>query len=312
MEQRKLGHFELAVSVLALGTVSLGLQYGIAQSKDGLPPPDESDSIDLIHKALASGINFIDTARAYGTSEQVVGKALKDRPAVVATKAVCLDKDGKPLRGDALRRQVRESLETSLRLLNRESVELFMAHSAPLELLQDGEIVPLLRELRDEGLVETIGASTYGNEAALLAIEEGIDALQVGYSLFDQRMADKVFPKAQEHGVGMIVRSVYLKGAVTERAEDLPAHLQPLIEASRSYRQQVKEMELNPAEAALRFVLTRSDVTSALVGVRSVDELEQALSAAAAGPLTNDQWAALAAYRIDDPALVDPSTWGIP
>lgn len=310
MEQRAIGHTHLAVSVLALGTVSLGLQYGIA--KEGLPPPPEADGIALIHHALDHGINFLDTARAYGTSEQVVGRALAGREALIATKAGCLDKDGAPLRGDLLRRHVRESLETSLRLLNRRSVALFMAHSAPLALLQAGEIVPLLCQLRDEGLVRAVGASTYGDEAALLAMDQGVDALQIAYSLFDQRMADVVLPKAQAQGVGIIVRSVYLKGAVTERAEDLPSHLGALKAASREYRQAVAEMGLRPAEAALRFVLSRPDVSSVLVGVRTIAELDEALSAVAAGPLTTAQWAALAACRLDDPLLIDPTTWGIP
>ncbi len=121
-----------------------------------------------------------------------------------------------------------------------------------------------------------------------------------------------MFPRAQALGAGIVVRSVYLKGALTERGDHLPEHLAALRDLTRRFRAQAAEIGLSPVEAALRFVLSQPGIDSVLVGVQSPAELDQALSAAVQGALAPDAFEQLAALRSDDPALVDPSRWGIP
>lgn len=314
LHQRRLGHTDLIVSSLSLGTVSLGAAYGISPDHAGMPPPTFEESARLLHQALDQGINFIDTARAYGSSEAVIGRALKmrRREICIATKINALDAAGQPLRGDDLRRRAEESLLISLEQLQTDYVDLLMLHSAPPALLADGEALAALRAIQARGLARYIGASTYGAEAAQMAMAQGVDALQVAYNVLDQRMAAQVFPLAVQRGVGIIVRSVYLKGALTERAEDLPGHLEPLKQLSRQYRQVTASFDLPPADAALRFALSHPHISTVLVGVRTSAELTQAVQAAQQGPLSPETYDQFAALRCDDPALVDPTTWGIP
>jgi aryl-alcohol dehydrogenase-like predicted oxidoreductase len=126
-------------------------------------------------------------------------------------------------------------------------------------------------------------------------------------------LADDIFPLAQAQGVGLIIRSIFLKGALTDRAEDLPPHLESLKQRSRAFRQFVAGLTppLSPTQVALRFALARPEIATILVGVRTEPELDEALQAALAGPLPAEVMAHLEAMRWSDP-LLNPSGWGIP
>jgi len=125
MTYRTLGRTGLTVSALALGTVELGMDYGIA-APGHFTRPVETAAIDLVHAALDAGVTFIDTARAYGESEAVLGKALQGRrdQVVLATKVGLHRPDGSLPAGETLRAEMLTSLETSLRLLQTDRVDL--------------------------------------------------------------------------------------------------------------------------------------------------------------------------------------------
>lgn len=316
MNYRRLGRTELLLSEISLGTVELGLNYGIAPDGAGLAPPSAAEATRLLHQALDAGLNFIDTARAYGTSEEIIGQALspeRRNQLYLATKVACLGPGGQPLSGEALRQQMRQSIAISLRYLRTDWVDLLLLHDASVPALESGEAVAVLKEFQAEGLTRYIGASTYGLEAPRLAITQGVEALQVAYNVLDQTLADEIFPLAQAQGVGLIIRSIFLKGALTDRAEDLPPHLESLKQRSRAFRQFVAGLTppLPAAQAALRFALARPEIATILVGVRTGPELDEALQAATTGPLSPDVMAQLQAMRWSDP-LLNPGRWGIP
>lgn len=325
MEYRNLGNTDMKVSVLGLGTVALGMNYGITpiteegsqDKQSGMTPPTDTEAIRLVHYALDQGVNFIDTARAYGRSEEILGKALHDRRdrVILATKLGCYDANGQLLSGDALRQHMEDSIITSLRLLQTDYIDQLMLHSAPVDLLKNGEVIGILRDFQQRGLTRTIGASTYGTEAPKAAIAQGVDALQVAYNILDQRMADEIFPLAQSREIAVVVRSVFLKGALTSRADDLPASLNELKVKSETIKQ--FSTGLAPShtrvQAALRFVLSQANVSTALVGVTSITELNASLEVAHLGPFTADVLAQFEQLRWDDkPDMLNPGTWGIP
>jgi aryl-alcohol dehydrogenase-like predicted oxidoreductase len=278
--------------------------------------PTQAEATRLIQRAIDEGINFIDTARGYGNSEEVVGQALQGRRdrVVIATKMSGYGPGGAKLRGEALRQHMRTSLETSLKHLRTDQVDLLMLHSAPPELLRETDALEILRGFQQEGHTRYIGASTYGAVAPRLAMEAGVNALQIAFNILDQRLADDILPLAQEKGVGIVVRSVFLKGALTPRADDLPAHLSEL----RARSQAIKEFagSLTPpmsrVEAALRFVVARPNITSALVGVVTEQELEASLRAEAAPRLSPEAMARFEELRWDDEEMLNPGNWGIP
>ena len=248
---RTLGRTGLSVSPIALGTVELGMDYGIpVPGQYGRPSSSAAER--LVGAALDAGINFIDTAQAYGNSEAVLGRALRGRRkrVVLATKAT-VQADGKTLRGEALRRAMLSGLEHSLRSLNTDYVDIWQIHNVDADLLDQADLVAeVFSEARASGMILWRGGSFYGPDLPLAALElELFDAIQVTYSLFDQRLATRVFPTARRRGVGVMVRSVLLQGVLTERADYLPDWLEPLKARSRRFRQLVAEAGRNPRRA---------------------------------------------------------------
>jgi 1-deoxyxylulose-5-phosphate synthase len=314
LHYRTLGRTQLAVSALALGTVELGMDYGIAAPGD-FGRPAEAEAIRIAHAALDAGINLIDTARAYGESEAILGKALQGRRdrVVLATKVALHQPEGSLPTGDTLRTHMLSTLETSLRLLQTDYVDIWQLHLVDEAVLaQHNTIADAFAEARRAGKVRFTGGSFYGatTPAAALALDL-FDVMQVTYSVLDQRLADRVLPLAQAKDVGIIVRSVLLKGALTERADHLPDRLEPLRARSRHFRQLVTDSGLNlsPAQAALAFALAHPQIGAVLVGVRTLQELHDDLVAVTAQlpPALLDQ---LAALRLDDDDLLNPGAWG--
>lgn len=316
MEYRRLGRTNLYVSGLALGTVELGLDYGIAVPGE-FGRPAEAEAIRLVHSAVDSGINLIDTARAYGESEAVLGRALRGRrgEVVLATKVRTQRDDGTTPTGDELRRHMQVSLETSLRLLQTEYVDIWQVHNLDAALLAQSELLAeVFTEARRSGKARAIGGSAYGTEMPMAAIASDLfDMLQVTYSVLDQRLSDQVLPTAAARDIGIVVRSILLKGALTSRGDYLPDHLAALRERSRQFRSLVDGAGLgvSPVQVAVAFGLAHPQIHSVLVGVRSQPELREALGALAV-TLPAGLLAQLAALRLDDADLLNPGTWGIP
>jgi aryl-alcohol dehydrogenase-like predicted oxidoreductase len=316
MRFNRLGRSELTVSALALGTVELGLDYGIAAPGDFGRPPVEA-AIRLVHAAIDAGFTLIDTARAYGSSEEVLGQALAGRrgQVILATKIVTQAPGGVPRRGAELRRHMLDSLATSLAALRTDYVDLWQIHNVDQHVLDEAEaIASVFAEARAAGMVRSVGGSFYGPDLPLAALEYDLfDVMQITYSVLDQRVADRLLPAAARQDVGIMARSVLLKGALTERAEHLPDHLHSLRLRSRAYRELVAAAcpDATPAQAAIAFALTEPAIHTVLIGVRTEAELRANLAA-----LTVDLSAAtrsqLASLRLDNADLLNPGTWGIP
>src|SRR5260370_28094091 len=200
---------------MCLGTVGMGFDYGIGPDGQSRRP-EEQQSARLLHRALDLGINLIDTARAYGESEAIIGRALRERRREYVLCSKVLAHAGEP--AETLREKVTDSVNTSLRSLATDSIDIMMIHSAPAEVLKRDDLLGILEDLRRDGKFQWIGASGYGEDAALMAIRSGrIDCLQVSYSALDRRAEPCVWEEADRHGVGIVARSVLLKGVLTSR-----------------------------------------------------------------------------------------------
>jgi aryl-alcohol dehydrogenase-like predicted oxidoreductase len=292
------------------------MDYGI-EAPDAFGRPSEEAAIHIVQAAIDQGINFIDTARAYGESEAVLGKALRGRRerVVLATKVSTRLPGGMMPPGAALRRHMLAQLDESLRLLQTDAVDLWQVHAVDRpELAQIEAIAEVLAAVQRAGKARFVGGSFYGTEMPLAALAHDLfDTIQVTYSVFDQRTAGAVLPQAEAQNVGVIARSALLKGALTERAEHLPDHLDALRVQSRRFRALVAEMGLEPAQAALAFALAQPQIGTVLVGVRTEVELQANLAALDA-PLPPVWLEQLAGLRIDkeDEELLNPAKWGIP
>ena len=221
MEQRRLGTQGLVVSALGLGCMGMSEFYGT---------PDEQESLATIHRALELGVNFLDTADAYGPfkNEVLVGRAIKGRrdQVVLATKFGNQRlPDGKwgPVNGRP--EYVRQACEASLKRLGVEVIDLYYQHrvdpTVPIE-----DTVGAMAELVRQGKVRYLGLS----EAAPATIRRAhavhpITALQTEYSLWSRDPEDDILPTIRALGIGFVPYSPLGRGFLTgrfRRAEDLP------------------------------------------------------------------------------------------
>jgi len=153
----------------------------------------------------------------------------------------------------------------------------------------------------------------YGEDAALAAIEsDAIDVLQIAYSLLDQRPLAQVLPAAQRAGVGIMARSILLKGVLTPKARYLPSRLSPLREAANRVRKAFEVSWEELPQVAIRYCLGVPEIDVLILGIRTETELSAALAAIEAGPLPEAEMALGSDLGLDDEELLNPSYWGIP
>jgi len=309
MKYRQLGRTGLRVSEIGLGTVELGLDYGVPVDGEHLRPPEEQ-AAHLLNRALDLGVNFIDTARAYGASEEIIGRALKGRRGeyILASKLAPIREEGQS--DQELCEQVKASIAESLRMLQTDVIDLLQLHHTPIDVVKSGRVLAAAREAQRSGAVRFIGASTYGEEAPLAVLESGgYDTLQVAYNLADRTLEEKVLPLAQQQGVGIIVRSVLLRGVLTHRYTYLPNQLADLKSAIARLNSLVGAEAGSLPEMAYRFVLANPAVSTALVGTARIEELEAALAFADKGCLPPALVSAIREIHVSDRSQLIPSNW---
>jgi aryl-alcohol dehydrogenase-like predicted oxidoreductase len=227
---RLLGNTGLEVSALSMGTVALGVRYGI---DDGSAPPSRAQSIALIQSAFESGITLFDTAPNYGDAETLVGEALKNYPKALIASKVSIPQDISE--GMSRTVTITQSFDRSRRALQRDVIDIIQVHNLTETQASANDIADDLLALKHQGWVRTIGASVYTEEEAIAAIESGwVEVLQVAYNLLDQRMADRVFSMAHEKGIGVLTRSAYLKGALTPRGQTTTCIDESVTESGRT------------------------------------------------------------------------------
>lgn len=303
----ELGKTGLKVSPIGLGTVEIGLAYGIGV-KD---LPSEKEAETILKSAIDLGITYIDTARGYGVAEERIGKSGigKIDGIVIGTKCAQFLEKGEDPHGVALEHRIQDDVETSLRALQVDSLQLVQLHGGSKEQIERGEIIDIMQRLKDEGKIQHVGIATRGEEAPLAAIESGFfETIQTAYSILDQRMASQVLPKAKENNVGIINRSVLLKGALTPAYAKLPDALTPLKETAQKAMQVASHEGTTLPQLAMQFVQSNPAVSTALIGTINPDHLKTAIDAAAT-PLSQDVVAQLQRLGLEDPNQVDPSLW---
>jgi aryl-alcohol dehydrogenase-like predicted oxidoreductase len=307
---RELGRTGLRVSAIGLGTVELGMEYGIAPPEVSRQPR-KSEALAVLRRAAQVGINFFDTAPGYGESEELLGEALREFPqCYIATKVGVRNLDGSRPTRSQIRQAVHRSLERSLLRLGREVLDIALIHNATLELLDNGELLSALLAAKQQGKVRFLGTSVYTEAEALAAIETGlVDMLQVPYNILDQTMEERVFPFAKQAGVGIVVRSALLKGLLTRAAEYFPPELTPLRQAAERARSALSASWDSLPTMALRFCISAPQASATLVGVRSQEELEQAIGAWEAGPFPPELMSLTPSLAASDKQMLNPSKW---
>jgi aryl-alcohol dehydrogenase-like predicted oxidoreductase len=297
MEYRPLGRTGVQVSKLCLGTMMFGA-WGNA---------DHNDSIRIVHRALDAGINFVDTADVYsaGESEEIVGKALKDRrdDVLLATKFWGpMGED--PNRRGVSRRWVIAEVENSLRRLGTDWIDLYQMHRPDPETDID-ETLGALTDLVQQGKVRYIGSSSFSAgeivEAQWAARERHLERFrteQPPYSLLVRGIELDVLPTARRHGMGILTYSPlaggWLSGSwsadsspTSPARQRLAARFDMSLPDNQRKLQAVEQLTkvaddagVSLIELAIAFVVNHPAVTSAIIGPRTMEQLDSQLSAA--------------------------------
>ena len=297
MDHRPLGRTGVQVSPLCLGTMMFGA-WGNA---------DHDDSIRIIHAALDAGVNFVDTADVYsaGESEKIVGKALKGRrdDVVLATKFFMPMGEDPNQRGGS-RRWIVRSVENSLRRLGTDWIDLYQVHR-PDPAVDVEETLGALTDLVQQGKVRYIGSSSYSGsqivEAQWTARERRLERFRTEkppYSLLVRGIELDVLPTAARHGMGILTYSPlsggWLSGSWSADSSptsparqrlaarfdmSLPANKRKL-EAVEQLAEVAQDAGLSMIELAIAFVVNHPAVTSAIIGPRTLEQLESQLPAA--------------------------------
>ncbi len=297
MEYRPLGRTGVSVSPLALGTMMFG-PWG---------NDDRADSIRVIHAALDDGINFVDTADVYsgGVSEEIVGEALQGRrdDVVLATKFFMPMGEG-PNRSGGSRKYIMRAVEDSLRRLGTDYIDLYQVHR-PSPTTDVEETLGALTDLVRQGKVRSIGSSSYSGsqivEAQWAARERGLERFvteQPPYSILVRGIEEDVLPTVQRHGMGILTYSPlaggWLSGRWRKDAAGTPtssarpsARFDMSTPANQRKLDIVEELALLAESAgmtliqlAIAFVIRHPGVTSAIIGPRTMEQLESQLPAA--------------------------------
>lgn len=297
MEYRLFGRTGLQVSPLALGT----MMFGAWGNKD------VDDSIRVIRHALDSGINFVDTADVYsdGQSEEIVGKALKGRrdDVVLATKFFVNMGTG-PNRGGGSRKWIMHEVENSLRRLGTDYIDLYQVHR-PSHTMDVEETLGALTDLVRQGKVRYIGSSSYSAsqivEAQVASRERNLARFvseQPPYSILVRGVEQDVLPTAQRHGMGTLTYSPLAGGwlsgkwrnnaAPTATSSARPAARFDMSSVANQHKLEVvdalarvaDEAGISMIELAIAFVINHPGVTSAIIGPRTMEQLQSQLPAA--------------------------------
>ena len=263
----------LDITVLSLGTVQLGMDYGIHNANG---KPSLETSFRILDAAMAAGINTLDTAAGYGNSEEVIGAWLKtipeDQRPFIVTKAAKLDHSSL----DALRADLKERVKTSRERLGLSQLPLLMLHNCEDYLCDKENVKLVFEELKASGDILYSGISAYSNHDYGELAASGFDAVQIPVNIFDWgQIENGGLQKLKDSGMMIFVRSVYLQGLVFQDPETLPAHMAFCKETLVKFRTLCDKYQLSPAVLALSYALSLPGVTSLVLGSETVEQVQQ-------------------------------------
>lgn len=297
MEQRKLGSAGPIVSAIGFGCMSIGIADVYTSSAQS-----DQDAIDIIHRALDLGINFLDTANIYGDSELKVGKAIRGRRdgVIVATKfGFTTSTSSEERRGDAIDgrpESVRRSCDQSLQRLGIEQIDLYYLHrvdpKVPIE-----ETAGAMADLVRDGKVRHLGISEAASDTVRRAHRvHPIAAVQTEYSLFSREPEEGLLQTLRELGIALVAYSPLGRGFLSGRFHSLDdlapgdwrrgnprfqgEQFQKNVATADRLRQIAREKNCSPAQLALAWLIRRHDDVIPIPGTSNRERLEENARAA--------------------------------
>lgn len=306
MIYKQIGQSDLKASVVSLGTWAIGGGSWWGEN-------DDSESIRTIHEAIDQGINLVDTAPVYGFghSEEVVGKAIKDRRSKVLISTKCglrwtdqegsyyFSRDGKDVYKNVSKRAIREDVEMSLKRLGTDYIDVYFTHWQSVEpfLVPVSETMEALNELKKEGKIRAIGASNVTAEHIKEYTQYGqLDIIQEKYSIIDRRIENELLPLAKQHQITLQAYSPLEQGLLTGKmTKDYvpeagsarygkkwyqPENLSRVVDMIDGWQELCKKYNCTPTHLVIAWLLAQGDNVNVLCGARKTEQLEDNIKGA--------------------------------
>lgn len=279
MEYVQLGKSDLHISRIGFGCMSLG--------------DDDASNETILHRAADLGINFFDTADLYakGMNEIVVGKALKSRrdKVYIATKVGNQWRaDGSGWDWNPRKEYILNQVEGSLQRLQTDYIDLYQLHGGTIDDPID-ETIEAFEQLKKQGKIRNYGISSIRPNVIREYIKRSnIVSVMMQYSLLDRRPEETALPLLQENNIGVLVRGAVAQGLLVNKSPKayLNYSLQQVEQAAAAVHV-VSNDERYAAQTAIRFVLQHPAVTAAVAGIRTMQQLEEAVGAIASPVITD-------------------------
>jgi aryl-alcohol dehydrogenase-like predicted oxidoreductase len=277
------------INKLAIGTVQFGLDYGIS-NQNGITAP--SEVANILATAQKAGINTLDTARAYGTSEAVLGRHDIDAFQVVSKTSITVDK------------AVSMELSQTLDNLQLSTIYAYLVHNGS-DLLTMPEKWHELQQLKARGSIEKIGYSLYYPKDLDQLLDQGLipDLIQVPYSLLDRRF-ETYFNLLKEQQVEIHTRSTFLQGLMFIDYRQLPDFFAPVSGLLKTLHDQYESPE-QKAGYLLRFCLGNANIDKVVIGVNNTQQLKENIFSLQ----SNEQMRPLSLEQKIPEEILIPSNW---
>ncbi|QLE59133.1 aldo/keto reductase [Nostoc sp. TCL26-01] len=292
---------------LGIGTAQFGLDYGIS-NQDGKIREEEVEKI--LNLAVENGIQVLDTALAYGTSEEVLGKMLPlNHKFKIITKTPhfsksCITYDDAQF--------LEDSFYKSLRTLNQESIYGLLIHNVNDVFVENGHfLIDKMLDFQKYGLIEKIGVSLYTGEDIDKILERyTIDLIQLPINILDQRLIRSGhLYKLKELGVEIHARSIFLQGLLLMNSEQIPPYFNSIKEQIKDLHNFIISQGLSPLQAAIAFINYLQEIDIVIVGLNNYQHLQEIIDAAQKSILLSLE--DFYPFGITDPYILNPTNWRI-
>jgi aryl-alcohol dehydrogenase-like predicted oxidoreductase len=299
------------ISKITLGTVQLGIPYGVANT-DGQPTPEYGHQ--LLQYAWSHGIRSLDTARIYGNAEEVIGSC-KNAGAFTLISKFKLSNAALADKTLAIK-EASESVKTSCKFLGVNRIPIVLFHKDKEQPIDKAmQVLPVVFErLKNEGLISEGGISVYTpNELLDIPDWNNINSVQVPMNVFDTRLLHNgILQTLTENGVKIFIRSVFLQGLIAIGETGLPEHLsfsKPFLHKLKLIANQANR-ELK--ELAFVFVRDTPGISSIVIGAETIEQLRENIQLLTAPPLPENIHTEIKqCFKNVPEQLITPALWKI-